>query len=237
MKNSKNIIRILLISFGMFLLLAMFSMHNISYGVIEDKYSYTSGENTCIDEKSGLNLISYDFNGLNFGVLGYLNDNIKISDEGYISSFISGKKCISLMAIIVETDTNLNKNILSDIVGRVRDRLNSDNFEVFTEQRKIDTPYIVSKNDTDIIIDYVTGCKSSQRKVIFYRIIIQDLRDLDVDISEDEYNSLNNNLPVLLKVLGIPAKDLGITFSELEQWPILQNGGYNGLLFDVKRNR
>lgn len=236
MKNSKNLMRILLISFCMFLLLAIFSIHNISYGVIEDKYSYTAGENICIDEESGLNLISYDFNGLNYGVLGYLNENTKISDEGYVSSFVSGKKCISLMAIILETDTNLNKPILSDLVNRVRDRLNSDNLEVMSKKLKVDTPYIISKKDDEVIIDYVTGCKSSQRKAIFYRVIIQDLKDLDIGISDEEYNKLDNYLPNLLRVLDIPIKDLGMENIELLKWPLSQKGGYNGLSFNVEKN-
>lgn len=203
----KKIMIALVISFVLCVVLGVIASNGLNYGVLEKTYNYNSSD-TLLDENSKLSLLSYDYNGVNYGVLGFNNKNLTINDNGSVSSYIVGKNCLSIMANIFDINTNVNKSIMTDLVGKLREKLNGENSEIIINNEKALNPYIISKNDEYIFIDYVTGCLNDRTKVVYYRIIIQDVNKLGLELSEEELKSLNDYLPTLLNILSIPVEEV-----------------------------
>ena len=119
-----------------------------------------------------------------------------------------GKNCISITSTILEVNNNVNKSIMIDLVEKLNTTLNSTNgSEIIVFNKEVDTPYIISKTDTYTFIDLVSVTKGSRDCVAYYRVILQDVRKLNVEITEEEYNSLPDYLPELLEVLRILEED------------------------------
>ena len=119
-----------------------------------------------------------------------------------------GKNCISITSTVLEVNNNVNKAIMIDLVERLNKTLNSSNdSNIVVFNKEVDAPYIISKNDTYTFIDLVSVTKGSRDCVAYYRIILQDVRKLNVEVTEEEYNTLPDYLPELLDVLKISDKD------------------------------
>jgi hypothetical protein len=97
---------------------------------------------------------------------------------------------------------------MSDLVGKLRESLNGENSEIVIKNDKALNPYIISKNEEYIFIDYVTGCLNDRTKVVYYRIIIQDVNKLGLELSEEDLSELEDYLPKLLNILNIPAEEV-----------------------------
>ena len=104
----KKIMIALVISFVLCVVLGVIASNGLNYGVLEKTYNYNSSD-MLLDENSKLSLLSYDYNGVNYGVLGFNNKNLTINDNGSVSSYIVGKNCLSIMANIFDINTNVNK--------------------------------------------------------------------------------------------------------------------------------
>lgn len=203
----KKIIVILVISFILFIFFGLLAREDLNYGIIEKTYNYTNSD-ILIDKETDLSLLSYDYENVNYGILCYNNDKVTKNDNGSVSSIIVGKNCIGIMANIFDVETNLNKSIMIDLVKKLRDKLNGDNSEIVVNNSESLNPYIISKNDECIFIDYVTGSMNDRTKVIYYRIIIQDVHQLGLELTEEQYNSLEDYLPNLLNILQIPIEEI-----------------------------
>lgn len=203
----KKIMIALVISFVLFVVLGAIASNGLNYGVLEKTYNYNSSD-ILLDENSKLSLLSYDYNGTNYGVLCFNNKNLTLNDNGSVSSYAVGKNCISIMANIFDVNTNVNKSIMSDLVGKLRESLNGENSEIVIKNDKALNPYIISKNEEYIFIDYVTGCLNDRTKVVYYRIIIQDVNKLGLELSEEDLSELEDYLPKLLNILNIPAEEV-----------------------------
>ena len=203
----KKIMIALVISFVLFVVLGAIASNGLNYGVLEKIYNYNSSD-ILLDENSKLSLLSYDYTGTNYGVLCFNNKNLTLNDNGSVSSYVVGKNCISIMANIFDVNTNVNKSIMSDLVGKLRESLNGENSEIVIKNDKALNPYIISKNEEYIFIDYVTGCLNDRTKVVYYRIIIQDVNKLGLELSEEDLSELEDYLPKLLNILNIPAEEV-----------------------------
>ena len=100
----KKIMIALVISFVLFVVLGIIASNGLNYGVLEKTYNYNSSD-TLLDENSKLSLLSYDYNGINYGILSFNNKNLTKNDNGSVSSYAVGKNCISIMANIFEIKT------------------------------------------------------------------------------------------------------------------------------------
>ena len=199
----KKIVYVLGISFIVFIVLGILSFSDLNYGVFETNYTFIDGETLKIKDETNLSLIPIENNNVKYHILGYDNKNLNIDENVSVSSVIIGKNCISITGSVLDVNTRLNKSIMSDLVSKLRNKLNGENSEIIVFNEDAPNPYIVSENEDYIFIDYITGVKNSKTSVVYYRIIIQNTKDLNVEISDDEYNSLPDYLPELLEVLGI----------------------------------
>ena len=115
------------------------------------------------------------------------NENLDISEEeGIVKSLKVGKTCISLTGSILSINHKVNKNILVDLVKRLNISLNdkSDIVKIY-ENLEIDTPYIISENDSYVFIDYITMIPTNSNYVVYYRVILQDISQLNTSLSKD----------------------------------------------------
>ena len=84
---------------------------------------------------------------------------------------------------------------------QLRNKLNGENSEIIVFNEDAPNPYIVSENEDYIFIDYITGVKNSKTSVVYYRIIIQNTKDLNVEISDDEYIEWKLNFEIENKIM------------------------------------
>jgi hypothetical protein len=49
---------------------------------------------------------------------------------------------------------------------------------------------------------------NDRTKVVYYRIIIQDVNKLGLELSEEDLSELEDYLPKLLNILNIPAEEV-----------------------------
>lgn len=179
-------------------------------------YELIENEDYLINETSQIGFKAINYKDVSTYVLTYFNENLDISEEeGIVKSLKVGKTCISLTGSILNINHKVNKNILVDLVKRLNISLNdkSDIVKIY-ENLEIDTPYIISENDSYVFIDYITMIPTNNNYVVYYRVILQDISQLNTSLSKDEYNILSDNLEELLDILGInetielPKKDI-----------------------------
>ena len=138
--------------------------------------------------------------------LGYLvDDTLEIDIENkYIKSLHIGKTCISITSTVLEVGRGLNHSIMVDLLGTLNEKLNSEENKVtMVENLEAGKPYIISKDDTYVYIDYISSIPDKYDSVMYYRIILQDITMLDTEITDDQIELLSDSLPELLNVLGI----------------------------------
>ena len=59
------------------------------------------------------------------------------------------------------------------------------------------------ENEEYVFIDYLTTIPNISSKVVYYRIILQDISQLGSELTDEELAILPDNLPELLDILGI----------------------------------
>ena len=205
--NMKKMLVVLVISFLLFCILGVIGSQGLYCKGIEHYYAITKS-GVEISSESKLSFVPMDYNGKSYNLLAYNNSNLEVNNEGSMTSVNVGKNCISITSTILEVNNNVNKSIMIDLVEKLNTTLNSTNgSEIIVFNKEVDTPYIISKTDTYTFIDLVSVTKGSRDCVAYYRVILQDVRKLNVEITEEEYNSLPDYLPELLEVLRILEED------------------------------
>lgn len=203
----KKMLVVLIISFILFCILGVIGSQGLYCKGIEQYYSIKE-DGFVISEESQLGFIPFEYKEKNYFLLGYDNSNLEKKEEGSMTSVNVGKNCISITSTVLEVNNNVNKAIMIDLVERLNKTLNSSNdSNIVVFNKEVDAPYIISKNDTYTFIDLVSVTKGSRDCVAYYRIILQDVRKLNVEVTEEEYNTLPDYLPELLDVLKISDKD------------------------------
>lgn len=168
-----------------------------------DKYDFIDREDYCLDDSLCFKYV--EMNNKPYYVLAYFNDeNLEVNTEsGYIKSINIGKYCIGLTSCVFDVQDRSNKNVMLDLLSRVRNVFYTDESIILKEEVNIDTPYIVSENDGCYFIDYLTAIPQNNSDVIYYRVIIEDVHNVYPEITSDEYDSLENNLETIIECLGI----------------------------------
>ena len=159
------------------------------------------------DSSLGFKLVDIDpTEGVdNVYFLAYLeDDNIEVNVENqYVKSLSVGKNCISITSAVMDVGRNLNRNIVLDLLDRLSTQVNNEEVIKLWENLENPAPYIISKNDKYVFIDYITTIPNSINRVMYYRLILQDVSILDNTLSEEELAVLPDNLPELLNILGV----------------------------------
>lgn len=172
---------------------------------LDSKFDVVIGEDKKLEGYSDLSFKNINYNGVNIPVLVYLTDTLELfEEEGRVQSFIAGKTCISIMGSVL----NVNKTVTNTIASHLIQELNGamGEYEIVGKQLDTDMPYIISKNDMSVFIDFITSISSNKKYVVYYRIIIQDVSQLGTEMTEEEYLSLPDVLNELLEVLDIEEK-------------------------------
>lgn len=169
-----------------------------------DIYTISENEDYVINSDTKIGFKSLEYKDVNSHILGYLGESIEISEEeGTVKSLKVGKNCISITGSFLSIERKVTNKIQIDLLQKLSSNLNGDGVEKLFENLESDCPYIISKNDTYLFIDYLTKIPENDKMVVFYRIIVQDISQLDVEMSEIELKSLEDNLPELLSILEI----------------------------------
>ena len=173
-------------------------------------YDVDNSNDYIISSKSNLGFKLVDLNleddiSDNVYFLGYLvNKDMDIDAENqFVKSVSVGKTCISITSTVLDLGRNINRNIIVDLVNNLNEKINSEGSVKVFENLENSSPYIVSKNDKFVFIDYVTTIPNSYDRIMYYRIILQDISLLNTDLSEEEIAILPDCLQELLDVLGI----------------------------------
>lgn len=185
---------------------------------IIDKYSISEGTDTVISEKSGLGFKSVIFDNKNVPLLSYLMDEtLNIDTDGeYIQSLNIGKLCISITGSYLNVNTTVTKEVLNDLLIKLVSELSNENVELIKEGKNIDIPYIITKNDDYVFIDFISYIPNNRDIAVYYRVIVQDVRTLDSELSETEYEILpESNLDEILNLIGL--EDTSFLDSVLEE--------------------
>lgn len=185
---------------------------------IVDKYSISEGTDTIISEKSGLGFKSVTFDNKNVPLLSYLMDEtLNIDTEGeYIQSLNIGKLCISITGSYLNVNTTVTKEVLNDLLTKLVSEISNEDVELIKESKNIDIPYIITKNDDYVFIDFISYIPKNRNIAVYYRVIVQDVRTLDSELSETEYEILpESNLDEILNLIGL--EDTSFLKSVLEE--------------------
>ena len=183
---------------------------NINEVSLISKYDVDNTNDYIISSKSNLGFKLVDLNleddlSDNVYFLGYLvSKDMDIDAENqFVKSLSVGKTCISITSSVIDLGRNINRNIIVDLVNNLNEKINSEGTVKICENLENSSPYIISKNDEFVFIDYVTTIPNSYDRLMYYRIILQDISLLNTDLSEEEIVILPDCLQELLDVLGI----------------------------------
>ena len=183
---------------------------NINEVSLISKYDVDNINDYIISSKSNLGFKLVDLNleddlSDNVYFLGYLvSKDMDIDVENqFVKSLSVGKTCISITSSVLDLGRNINRNIIVDLVNNLNEKINSEGTVKICENLENSSPYIISKNDEFVFIDYVTTIPNSYDRLMYYRIILQDISLLNTDWSEEEIAILPDCLQELLDVLGI----------------------------------
>ncbi len=199
----------ILLSLSLVLCLLSGCVLNINESALVSKFEVNGVSDYKISNASGLGLklLNYNTKGFddNIYLLAYLHDkNMEVNSENnYIKSLAVGKTCISLTSTVLDVGRSLNNNIMKDLLQKLNTELSKENMiELYrvTEEGKY---YIISTDGTYVFIDYLTTIPKDLQKVIYYRIILQDITTLNIDITEKEMAVLPDFLTELLEILDI----------------------------------
>lgn len=173
-------------------------------GYLGDIYTILENEDYVINSDTKIGFKSLEYKNVNSHILGYLGESIEISEEdGTVKSLKVGKNCISITGSLLSIERRITNKIQIDLLQKLSSDLNGEKVNKLFENLESDCPYIISKNDTYLFIDYLTKIPENDKMVVFYRIIVQDISQLNVEMSEIELKSLEDNLPELLSILEI----------------------------------
>ena len=200
---------VLVLSLALLLLLSACGV-NINEVSLISKYDVDNTNDYIISSKSNLGFKLVDLNleddlSDNVYFLGYLvSKDMDIDAENqFVKSLSVGKTCISITSSVLDLGRNINRNIIVDLVNNLNEKINSEGTVKICENLENSSPYIISKNDEFVFIDYVTTIPNSYDRLMYYRIILQDISLLNTDLSEEEIAILPDCLQELLDVLGI----------------------------------
>lgn len=170
-------------------------------------YTFVENEEYTINSDTNIGFKTITYKNINTHILSYLNENLEVSEEeGTVKSLKVGKNCISITGSLLSIERRITNKIQIDLLQKLSSDLNGENVDKLFENLESDCPYIISKNDTYLFIDYLTKIPENDKMVTFYRIIVQDISQLNVEMSEIELKSLEDNLPELLSILNIDFK-------------------------------
>lgn len=177
----------------------------IEMGVLSSKYSdLRSNEDFYIGKNLGFKSVSYE--GEDGFLLAYLDNvkNVDLSDIHYFSSSQEDKFFISIDSYFIKIEENVmrDKESILGILQKSKDKLAGDYSKNLSEQFEIPNPYIVSGNENCYYIDYLTRFSQDSNVLVYYHILIEDIRDV-MSIDENVYEGLNDNLQELRDCLGV----------------------------------
>ena len=182
---------------------------NVNEVSLQSNYSIENKKDYIISEESslGFKYLEYKSNLSTSSayVLAYLDDeNIEVNSENaYVKSLCGGKTCISLTSSVLDIGRRLNENIMKDLLNKLNTQMNSERAEKVSENITETGYYVISENDEYVFIDYLTTIPNVANKVVYYRIILQDVSILGMELSDAELAILPDYLSELLEVLGI----------------------------------
>ncbi len=206
-RNFKIIFSFLIIFILIGLVLCYIGLQGYPKNIINSKFELIEGQDYKINENSDLSLKYIEMNNENGFLLCYDNENLEIDTQDeemkLVKSIKVGKSCISITGSFFNVNNRVTKNIEKDILQSFYERMSIEDVVKIEEYLDIDTPYIVSKNEKCYFIDYVCPLNDNTRYVIYYRIIIQDVENLNIELTENEKDTLKDFLPELLKVMNI----------------------------------
>lgn len=200
---------IISISFFGLLLLCLISLiyfKSLPMKSVMDSVVITGDSDTIISDKSGLGFKNVTFDGNNIALLSYLTDEtLNIDKDGeFIQSINIGKLCISISGSYLNVNSTVTTGVLKDLLTKLCSEFNQNDVELIKENIKTDIPYKITKDKEHIFIDFISYVPNNRKIAIYYRVIVQDVRTINDEISETEYNILpDSNLNEILELLGI----------------------------------
>lgn len=178
---------------------------------INNNYNLVDGVDFDIPNSS-LKFYSIEYDGISTHLLGFKNaEKQKLGDEllidkknGKISSYRVGKNCIFITSSILDVNAVVTDAISEDVLNRINIGLSQDKeTEILINNKETSNPYIVSKKDNILFIDFITMLPESKSKLAYYRVIIEDVLNVTPSLTEEEIMILEDYLPDVVEVFGI----------------------------------
>lgn len=178
---------------------------------INNNYDLVKGVDFDIPNSS-LKFYSVEYDGISTHLLGFKNaEEQKLGDEllidkenGKISSYRVGKNCIFITSSILDVNAVVTETISEDVLNRINMELTQDKeTEIIVNNKETANPYIISKNDKILFIDFITMLPESKSKLAYYRVIVEEVSNVTPELTEEEISILEDYLPELLEIFGI----------------------------------
>lgn len=178
---------------------------------INNNYDLVNGVDFDIPNSS-LKFYSVEYDGISTHLLGFKNaEEQKLGEEllidkenGKISSYRVGKNCIFITSSILDVNAVVTETISEDVLNRINMELTQNKeTEIIVNNKETANPYIISKNDKILFIDFITMLPESKSKLAYYRVIVEDVSNVTPELTEEDISILEDYLPELLEIFGI----------------------------------